>query len=232
MKKVATTVALIVGCAFGALPARAQVPDTLPGLENAPPFVADVVVNNAQVKNVSYRMYYMPGKMRLESLAGAPGGEKQLILSHLAENISYVDIGGSWFKLNNNALGAEGLSYGSTAGFKTRRLGKRTVDGKLCEGYVFTSPDGSTNVESWMWGDYPIVSTVKNRMGVTTAKYLSLRPQSTPESYFYPPKGAQIQDLDAMGGMGGAAGAMGGAGAAGGMGGMSPADLQKLLNQQ
>ncbi|MBM3269807.1 MAG: hypothetical protein FJZ01_19420 [Candidatus Sericytochromatia bacterium] len=213
--------------ALGAPAAAQDVPDTLPGLENAPPFVADVVITNAQVKGVQYRMYYIPGYMRLESTGPTPDGSKQVILSHLRENVSFVDLGGQWYKVSNNALGAQGLQYGSTSGFRTQRLGKRTVDGKLCEGYKFTSPDGATRVEQWLWGQYPILATVQNQMGTTTAKYLSLRPQSTPASYFAPPAGQPVQDLGALTGGGGLpAGGLPGGGLPQGM---SQQDLQKLL---
>ena len=234
LKKAVFAVAVSVSCVLGA-PGQAQaqdggVPDTLPGLENAPPFVADVVVTNAQVKGVTYRMYYMPGYMRLESRSATPDGSKQIILSHLRENVSFVDLGGTWYKLNNNALGAEGLSYGNTAGFRTRKLGKRTKDGKMCEGFQFTSPDGGTKVEQWMWGEYPIIATVQNRMGTTTAKYLSLRAQTTPASYFSPPRGEPIQDLEALtGGMGGMNGLPSGGLPGGGM--PQGQDLNKLLKE-
>lgn len=232
MKKVLFAAAVSVSCVLGGSPAYAQaggVPDTLPGLENAPPFVADVEVTNAQVKGVRYRMYYMPGYMRLESTSATPDGSKQIILSHLRENVSFVDLGGTWYKMSNNALGAQGLQYGNTAGFRTQRLGKAVRDGKMCDGYRFTSPDGSTKVEQWMWGEYPILATVQNRQGTTTAKYLSLRPQSTPASYFSPPRGEPVQDLEALtGGMGGLGGLTGGALPGGGMGGQ---DINQLLQQ-
>lgn len=201
--------------------AQAGVPDELPGLENAPPFVAEVVVSNAQVKNQAYTMYYIPGRMRLESSGPTPDGSKQVIISWLTDNVSFVDIGGQWFKIRNDALGAENLQYGATSGFKTLKLGKETMDGKLCDHLRFISPDGSTKVDQWMWGEYPIKAVVNNKMGTTTAFYKSLRAQTTPASYFVVPRGEKIQDLDAMGGMGGMAG---GAGAQG-------ADMQQMLKQ-
>lgn len=231
MKKVLIAASVAGACLAGGSAALAQVegvPEILPGLENAPPFVADVEVTNAQVKGVRYRMYYIPGYMRLESTSPTPDGSKQVILSHLRENVSYVDLGGTWFKVSHDALGAQGLQYGSTAGFRTQRLGRAIRDGKMCEGYRFTSPDGSTRVEQWLWGEYPVMATVYNRQGTTTARYLSLRPQTTPASYFSPPRGEPVQDLGALTGGSGAAGGLPGGSLPGGLGGQ---DLDKLLQQ-
>ncbi|MEB3299030.1 MAG: hypothetical protein VKO21_06040 [Candidatus Sericytochromatia bacterium] len=177
-------------------PARAaDMPAVLPGLENAPPFVAEVEVHNAHSKGVVYRMNYIPGKMRLESLSGAPNGERQVVISHLAEHVSYVEVFGAWYRVRNDALGVGGLSYGQTGGFRPRKLGRKTVEGRLCDGTELTSPDGKTRVEQWIWNNMPVLATVHQPQGVTTARYRSLVAQRTPDAWFKVPAGAKVEEL-------------------------------------
>jgi len=185
----------LLATAIAAPAAADEMPGVLPGLEKAPPFVAEVEVHNTQAKGVVYRLNYVPGRMRLESLSGTPNGEHQVIISNLVDHVSYVEVFGSWYRVRNDALGVGGMSYGQTGGFRTRKLGRKTVEGRLCEGMELTSPDGRTRVEQWLWNNMPVLATVHQASGVTTAKYRSLTAQRTPDSWFQVPAGAKVEDL-------------------------------------
>jgi len=185
----------LLATAIAAPAAADEMPGVLPGLEKAPPFVAEVEVHNAQAKGVVYRLNYVPGRMRLESLSGTPNGEHQVIISNLVDHVSYVEVFGSWYRVRNDALGVGGMSYGQTGGFRTRKLGRKTVEGRLCEGMELTSPDGRTRVEQPLWNNMPVLATVHQASGVTTAKYRSLTAQRTPDAWFQVPAGAKVEDL-------------------------------------
>ena len=165
--------------------------------------------------------------MRLESEAGTPGGIQQVILSNIAKKVTYIDIAGQWFKVPMDALAAAGVSE-ARAQFHPVRIGQRSIDGKACTGYRVSSPDGGIVVEQWLWGNYPILATMRGPAGLTTVRYLSLSPAQTPDSYFEPPQGVAMQELGVS--LGGGAAAMP-QNPSQELPGDSDAQLQRLLGQ-
>lgn len=180
-------------------PAYAQLggdlPTTLPGLEKAPPFTADVVITSRTMqKPTTYHINYMPNRVRLET-----GGENgQVIITRLDEGSAYVSQSPTqWMKLSLSALGGSGLEVGNFR-HAVRKTGTATVEGKLCDVYQSRSADGMTSSTNYLYRDFPIRSIVQGPTGVTTVEYRNLRMGNVAPALFELPPGAEVMSMESL----------------------------------
>ena len=188
-------VPLLAGALLLATPAYAQLegglPSMLPGLENSPPFTADVVVTSQAMPGpTSYHIEYMPKKVRMET-----GGE--VIIARLDQGMLYVSQGpNQWMEMSLDAAGAAGLD---PANFhqQLQKTGEATVDGKLCDVYRSSGGDGISTT-SYLYHDFPIRSVVDGPMGHTTVDYRNIQTGAVSSSLFDLPPGAQVMTMQSL----------------------------------
>lgn len=182
-----------------ATPAYAQLggdlPTTLPGLEKAPPFTADVVITSrAMPKPTAYHINYMTNRVRLET-GGANG---QVIITRLDEGMAYISQSPTqWLKMSLSAMGGSGLEAGNFR-HSIQKTGQATVDGKVCDVYQSRSMDGSTSSTNYLYHDVPIRSIVKGSTGTTTVEYRNLRMGSVSPALFELPPGAEVMSMESL----------------------------------
>lgn len=180
-------------------PAYAQLggalPTSLPGLEKAPPFSADVfITSGSMTKPTSYHISYIPNRVRLETL----GENAQVILTKLDEGNVFISQGSSqWLKMSLAALGGSGLEAGN---FKHafQKTGSATVDGKLCDVYQSRSADGATSSTNYLFHDFPVRSIVKGPTGLTTVEYRNLRQGGVSAALFELPPGSEVMSMESL----------------------------------
>lgn len=173
--------------AFGA----AGLPSVLPGLEQAPPFTADVIITSAAMPTpTAFRIAYMPQRVRLESR----GADGMTAILRLDEGSAYMFQGDrSWLRLSLASLGAMGLVSGQ--GHSVTKLANQTVDGRLCEVYQTTSGDGSV-ATTFVAGGLPFKSVVRTPGGgETLVRYQNVSRGGVSASLFALPSDAQIIDM-------------------------------------
>lgn len=191
---------LVVAGVLTATPAAAQLGDvtTLPGLEKAPSFEADVTITSkAMPRPTAYHISYMPQRIRFD------GGENTFI-TRLDQGAVYLAQGGNqWMRMSFQAMGGVGLSGGSFR-HTMRKVGQATVDGRLCDVYQSQSADGSTSSTNYLYRDVPVRSIVQGPQGTTTVEYRNLRIGYVSPSRFELPANAEVQSMEElMQGLGG-----------------------------
>ncbi|MNK63258.1 hypothetical protein D3C87_824700 [compost metagenome] len=178
-----------------AMPAQAMgvagLPSVLPGLENAPPFTADVMITSASMPTPTrFRISYMPQRVRLESR----GSEGMTAIIRLDEGSAYMFQGDrSWLRLSLASLGALGLASG--AQHSVTKLANQTVDGRACEVYQTTSGDGTVST-NYVSGGLPFKSIVRTPTGGDTVlRYLNVSRGGVNASLFSLPSDAEVIDM-------------------------------------
>lgn len=173
--------------AFGA----ASLPPVLPGLEQAPPFTADVSITSpAMPKATTFRIAYMPQRVRLESR----GQEGMTTIIHLDEGSAYMHQGDrSWLRISLASMGAMGL--GSGARHALTKLPNQTVDGRNCEVYQTSSSDGTVST-NYLSGGMPFKSIIRSPSGGDTlVRYLNVSRGGVNASLFTLPANAEVLDM-------------------------------------
>ena len=169
----------------------AGLPPVLPGLENAPPFTADVSITSAAMPTpTTFRIAYMPQRVRLESRG--QGGMTTLI--HLDEGSAYMHQGDrSWLRLSLASMGAMGLTSG--ARHALTKLPNQTVDGRNCEVYQTSSSDGTVST-NYVTGGMPFKSIIRTPTGGdTVVRYLNVSRGGVSASLFTLPANAEVVDM-------------------------------------
>ncbi|HEY9856677.1 MAG TPA: hypothetical protein V6D05_13120 [Stenomitos sp.] len=189
---------VVVGVLAAAGPAAAQLGTdvtSLPGLDKAPPFEADVAITSQTMpKPTAYHISYMGQKIRFDG----QGAEGQTFITRMDQGMVYLSQGGNqWMKMSLAAMGGVGLSQGSFR-HTMRKVGQATVDGKLCDVYESRSDDGSTSSTNYLYHDVPVRSYVRGPQGATTVEYRNLRIGSVSASLFELPAGAQVTSMEEM----------------------------------
>ncbi len=196
LKRFAAMLAALGICA--ASPALAfggsGLPPVLPGLEQAPPFTADVSITSPAMPTPTvFRIAYMPQRVRLES----PGAEGMTAIIRLDEGSAYMYQGDrTWLRLGLSALGAMGLNPGARHAVK--KLGNQSVDGRPCDVYQTTSDDGTVST-NYLSGGMPFKSIVRTPTGGTTVvRYLNVSRHGVDASRFQLPADAEIVDMSTL----------------------------------
>ncbi len=185
---------------LAATPAAAQLGDmtTLPGLEKAPSFEADVTITSrAMPQPTAYHVTYMARRIRFD-------GAENTFITRMDQGAVYIAQGGNqWMRMSLQAMGGVGLSEGSFR-HTMRKVGQATVDGKTCDVYQSQSADGSTSSTNYLYRDVPIRSIVQSPQGQTVVEYRNLRIGYVPASRFELPANAQVTSMeDLLKGLGG-----------------------------
>lgn len=179
-----------------ATPAMAQLgPDvtSLPGLDKAPAFEADVsITSQVMPKPTAYHISYMAQRIRFDG----QGAEAQTFITRMDQGLVYIAQGGNeWMKLSLATMGGVGLSQGSF-NHTMRKVGQASVDGRLCDVYESRSADGSTSSTNYLYRDVPVRSYIKGPQGTTVVEYRNLRIGSVSASRFELPAGAQVTSME------------------------------------
>lgn len=166
-------------------------PSVLPGLDNAPPFTADVVITSpAMPTPTTFRIAYMPQRVRLES----KGEAGMTAIIRMDEGSAYMYQGDStWLRLSLSSLGAMGLNPGARHSLK--KLANQTVDGRNCEVYQSTSEDGSVST-NYVASGVPFKSIVRTPAGGdTVVRYLNVSRGGVNAALFTLPADAEVMDM-------------------------------------
>ncbi len=166
-------------------------PAVLPGLENAPPFTADIsITSRAMPTPTTFRISYMPQRVRLESRGEA--GMTAII--RMDEGAAYMFQGDrSWLRLSLSSLGTMGLN--PTTHHALKKLANQTLEGRNCEVYQSTSDDGTIST-NYLSGGLPFKSIVRvPASGETVVRYLNVSRGGVQASLFTVPADAEIIDM-------------------------------------
>lgn len=198
------TLPMVLAGVLVATPAAAQFgPDvtTLPGLDKAPAFEADVAITSRTMPQpTAYHISYMAQRIRFDSR----GAEAQTFITRMDQGMVYIAQGGNqWMKMSLAALGGVGLSQGSFR-HTMRKVGQATVEGKPCEVYESQSADGTTSSTNYLYQNVPVKSVIKGPQGMTVVEYRNLRIGSISALRFELPANAQVTSMeDLLQGVGG-----------------------------
>lgn len=189
---------LFLAAVLMASPAAAQVgPDvtSLPGLDLAPPFEADVTLSSQALPTpTAYHVTYMARRIRFDG----QGEAAQTFITRLDQGMVYLAQGGNqWIRLSLAAMGGVGLS-GASLDHTMRKLGQATLEGRSCDVYESRSADGSTSSTSYLYRGVPVKSLVKGPQGVTTIVYRNLRIGSVSAARFDLPAGARVTGIEEL----------------------------------
>lgn len=191
---------MVVAGVLAATPAAAQLGPmtTLPGLDKAPSFEADVTITSrAMPQPTAYRVAYMAQRIRFD-------GAESTFITRMDQGTVYIAQGGNqWMRMSLQAMGGVGLSDGSFR-HTMRKVGQATVDGKTCDVYQSQSADGSTSSTNYLYRDVPVKSVVQSPQGTTVVEYRNLRIGYVSPSRFELPAGSQVTSMeDLLKGLGG-----------------------------
>lgn len=180
--------------ALMAAPAAAQSldsPTVLPGLDNAPPFSADIVIQSPALKQATaYRVYYMPQRIRMEA-ANAP-----TVITRMDTGLVYLKTDDhQWMQMSLASVGGAALAPANLR-HRVQKLGTANVNGRACDVVRTVSPDGSIVTTNYLTRELPVRSIIQAPSGQTVVDYQNLRVGGVSPAWFEIPATDQVMTTD------------------------------------